>query len=403
MNILVFNCGSSSLTFKIFNSTVNGNLEVVLSGKAHRVGVKGSESSFIEYDFKGLKTKEEKIIKSHKDAAISILNFLKRNDVFFNYIGHRFVHGGEHFNKTVFLNNSTLEKLRQCIPLAPIHNPISLSVVYECNKRLPDTPQFVTFDSAFHSSIPDYAFTYAIPKKIIRKFSFRKYGFHGISYSYVTREASRYLESSPEDLKIVACHLGTGGSSVCAIQGGRSIDTSMGYSPLTGLMMSTRTGDIDPILTMYLMVAYDFRPDELINFLNKKSGLLGVSGVSSDIRDIISNFTSKGGKRPELAFNMYIHRLKKYIGSYILVLGGIDALVFTDDIGIHNWLVREKVCENMGWCGISIDKESNQKSILNSISLISSKHSEVKVLCIPTEEELVIAMEGNKLIEDSGK
>lgn len=388
------------MTFKAFKIGLEVDFEVVLSGKAHRVGVKGKRSSFIEYDSQGDKQVEERLLRTHKDAAVSVLQFIKRADLSVDYIGHRFVHGGSHFSKSVFLSESVLEKLQLCIPLAPLHNPISLSVVQECRARFPKIAQYVTFDSVYHTTIPAKAYTYSIPAKVAENISFRKYGFHGLSYSYVSRQTSSFLKISPDNLKIVACHLGTGGSSVCAMKNGQSIDTSMGYSPLTGLVMSTRTGDIDPILTMYLMVAYNYRPDDLIELLNKKSGLLGVSGLSSDIRDIIADFSTQGGEKTRLAFDMYIHRLKKYIGSYVFALEGIDILVFTDDIGVHDWLVREKVCERMDWCGISIDMQVNRSYSGEKSSLISPDDAEVKVLCIPAEEELVIAMEGRKLIEE---
>jgi len=292
-----------------------------------------------------------------------------------------------------------LKKLLLCLPLAPIHNPISLGVIYESKKAFPDLLQYATFDSAFHSTIPYCAYTYALPGKIIKKFGFRKYGFHGLSYSYTAKMAPGFLKKSGKNLKIVACHLGTGGSSVVAIRDGRSVDTSMGYSPLSGLMMSTRCGDIDPMLMTYLMNIYGYRPDELLDILNKKSGLLGISGFSSDITDILRRiYGTEDTERAKLAFNMYAHRLKKYIGSYIVGLGGIDALVFTDDIGVHNWSVRKKVCENMEWAGIVLNEGINRGISGNKISLINDDRSKVKIVIVPTEEELAICFEGIKLL-----
>ncbi len=395
MNILVFNCGSSSLTYKVFRIKSPENIEVILSGKAHRVGVKGSEPSFIEHHFDKRQEKKEIPIANHSEAALLVLDKVKQLNIKIDYIGHRWVHSVGRF-KTSFVNEKMLEILKSLAPLLPIHHPATLSVIYKCRKIFPKTPQYVTADCAFHSSIPYYAYTYALPKNIINKFGFRKYGFHGLSYQYVVEEASCFLKIPLKRLNIVACHLGTGGSSVAAVRDGQSIDTSMGYTALPGLMMSTRSGDIDPMLTIYLMTLYGYRPDNLINILNKKSGLLGISGFSSDIRDIIHAISKN--KQAELAFNMYIHALKKYIGSYIVVLEGIDVLIFTDDIGIHNWLVREKACENMEWCGIILDKELNRQAVGDKTSLLSAKNSTVRVLAIPTEEELAICSEGIKLI-----
>ena len=397
MNILVFNCGSSSLTYKVFEVERPDTVTVIVSGKAHRVGVKGSEPAFIESLFNGEVHKETMTIKNHADAGASIITYVQSNNIPVDCIGHRFVHGGMHFQKSVFLSKDTLEKLYECLPLAPIHNPNSLRVIREATKHFPEIPQYVTFDTAFHSTIPSYAYTYALPEEILKKYGFRKYGFHGLSYVYVIIEAAHFLKTPLEELRIVACHLGTGGASVAAIKNGCSIDTSMGFSPLPGLIMSTRAGDIDPLLTIYLMAVFGYRPDELLTILNKESGLLGISGFSSDIRDILNRATEE---QADLAVAMYIHRLKKYIGSYIAALGGIDVLLFTDDIGLHNWKVREKVCENMQWCGLSLDKDLNRHAAQDRISLLNKKDSSVQVLCTPTEEELVICREGITLLEE---
>lgn len=397
LNILVFNCGSSSLTYKVFGVNTSKDTEEIISGKAHRVGVKGKEPSFIEHRLKKNISKVIAPIKNHNQAAVLILQHLGKNGIGVDYIGHRFVNGGSRFNRSVFINKDILKKLYLCLPLAPIHNPVILEVIRECAKRFPDIKQYVTFDTAFHSTIPYQAYAYALPENIVKRFGFRKYGFHGLSYSYIAKAVPGILGSPAEKIKIVACHLGTGGSSVAAIDGGRSIDNSMGYSPLPGLMMSTRCGDIDPMLTIYLMITYGYRPDHLMDMLNKESGLLGVSGFSSDIRDIIDR-TEKNGQHRSVALDMYVHRLKKYIGSYITILGGIDALVFTDDIGLRNPLIRERVCEGMSWCGIKLDKRLNSKAVGNTVSVLSAKKSKVEVISIPTEEELAICSEGLKLL-----
>lgn len=394
MNCLVCNCGSSSLTFKVYEVNSYEDVEEILSGKAHRVGVKGKESSFIEYKTQKDYQKDEFPIQNHTKAAVHILNKLKEFAIEPDIIGHRWVHSAGQF-KTAFVNNSLLNKMNDLIPLFPIHHPAMLSVINQCRNLKPSIQQYVTVDGAFHSTIPDYAYTYALPKDLIKKYGFRKYGFHGLSYQYVVDEASRFLKIRKDKLNIVACHLGTGGSSVAAIKSGKSIDTSMGYTSLTGLVMSTRSGNIDPMLSTYLMSTYGYRPDDLMDILNKKSGLLGISGFSSDIRDIIN--TISNDENAELAFKMYIQRIKKFIGSYVLLLGGIDVLIFTDQIGIQNWLVREKVCEDMDWGNIRLNKNLNRNSNCEKISLLNADDSEVRILSIPTDEERVICQEGIKL------
>ncbi|MGA2915771.1 MAG: acetate/propionate family kinase [Sedimentisphaerales bacterium] len=400
MNVLVFNCGSSSLNYKVFELTDSKDDKVILSGKAHRIGVIGTESSFIEHKLDGKSLKVTVSLENHSQAASLIIKYIREErNIDIGLIGHRFVHSGGFFDKSAFIDSKSLKKLRQCLPFAPIHNPISLNVIDESIKAFPQLKQYVAFDSAFHSTIPPCAYTYPLPEKILKKFRFRKYGFHGLSYLHTMRETARFLQTTPEKLKIVACHLGTGGSSVAAIKNGRSIDTSMGFSPLTGLAMSTRCGDIDPMLTIYLMSVYGYRADEMQDVLERKSGLLGVSGFSSDIRDII-NFTSKGEKeQAELALNMYVHRIKKYIGGYVVIMGGIDALVFTDDIGVTNWLVREKICNNMDWCGVNLDGEMNRKTENAKICRINKKDSKTSILSIPPDEERIIFLEGVKLLE----
>jgi len=401
VNILVFNCGSSSLTYKIFEAGSSGSPGIALSGKAHRVGVKGAVSSSIENTHLGVTEKTEIAIKNHGDAAALALKWIINRAIPVDLVGHRFVHGGEYFKSSALLNAATLKKLKLCLPLAPIHNPISLEVIQKTTEFMPSVGQYVVFDSAFHSTIPPEAYTYCLPRKVIKKFGFRKYGFHGLSYSYITTETARILQRPVKGMKIVACHLGTGGSSVAAIANGKSLDNSMGYSPLTGLVMSTRSGDLDPLLAVYIMYMYGYRSHDLLDILNKKSGLLGVSGFSSDITDILSRARSGVHEiQSNLAVNMYVHRLKKYIGAYTAVLGGMDALVFTDDIGAKNAQIRQKICENMQWCGVEIDENANfRETDGKKEALINTKNSKVKILVIPTKEELVICLEGMRLVK----
>jgi acetate kinase len=396
-NILVFNCGSSSLGCKVFSSGEAVNARPIFSAKAHRVGTKGSEPSFVQYQGPGVSQKIVVPLPDHRVAARHILEQIRKSGVVVDLIGHRFVHGGDIFKTAVLIDPHVMKKLEQCASLAPIHNPVTLSVIRECQATLPGQLQYAAFDTSFHASIPDYAYTYPVPKTIRKRFHFRKYGFHGLSYAYIARTAPAILGLPPDNLKMVVCHLGTGGSSVCAIRNGLSMDNSMGYSPLTGLMMSTRCGDIDPMLSLYLMVTYNVRPGDLLEMLTERSGLLGIAGFSSDLRDIIQNVGLKEKERAELAFQMYVHRLQKYIGSYIAALGGIDALVFTDDIGVTNWLVRENACQGLKVFGVNLDREANQSASVATASLISSQASRVKVLAMPTEEEWVVAEEGAKL------
>lgn len=361
----------------------------------------GTEPSSLEILSDGKSVKKTIPMKNHTEAAAAVLEEVKGRSIPVHYVGHRFVHGGKHFERSVFLSNDNLKRLKACIALAPLHNPSSFSVIGECNRSLPNVRQYVTFDTAFHSSLPPVAYTYGLPKRISKKFGFRKYGFHGLSYSYVVLETARFLCVPLEELKIVACHLGTGGSSVAAIKEGHSIDTSMGYTPLPGLMMSTRCGDIDPMLALYLMAVYGYRSEELNDILNRKSGFLGISSFSSDIRDLINPAEEDKKDQAELALKMYVHRLKKYIGSYIAALGGIDVLAFTDDIGVRSWEVRESVCRNMKWCGMELDEKTNREASSDMISVLNVQQAKVKILTIPTAEELVICREGMHLIGDT--
>ena len=402
MNTLVFNCGSSSLSYKVFRTPDGLQPQVVVAGKAHRVGVIGTEGAYVEHRAEGKVRRQETPIPDHRTASRLILEHLRAAGVTVELVGHRFVHGGSLFNAPAFLDRDTLGRLRLCLPLAPIHNPISLNVIHESQKSLPEARQYVTFDSAFHSTIPDYAYTYALPRQVVRRFGFRKYGFHGLSYWYVSRQVPGILNIPADRLKIVACHLGTGGSSVAAIKGGRSLDTSMGYSPLPGLVMSTRSGDVDPMLMLYLMAVYGLRGDDLMDMLNRKSGLLGVSGFSSDLTDIIQRLDgNKEDEQPQLAFRMYIQRVRKYVGGYVVGLGGVDALVFTDDIGVRNWRVRAEICQNMEWCGIRLDPVRNRQATPEAPCLISAGDSRVSVLSVPTDEELVICLQGQELLKGS--
>ncbi len=403
MRILVFNCGSSSLTYKVFEWKRHERIGVVLRGKAHRVGVKGVKASAIENQLDEEYSKETVPIPDHRTAARLALEFVKRRGIDLDAIGSRYVHGGNYFTSSALLDAVNLEKLKLCLPFAPLHNPIALDVIREAMTFYPKMPQYAAFDSAFHSSLPACAYRYLVPEKLVKKYRFRKYGFHGLSYAYVAGKVPRLLDEDPKRFNMIACHLGTGGSSVAVIKGGRSIDTSMGFSPLSGLMMSTRSGDIDPMVALDLMSVYGLSRQETETLLNKKSGLLGISGFSSDITDLIEKSPEDPLKeRAELALAMYVHRLRKTIGSYVLTLSGrADALVFTDDMGVNNPILREKVCRGMEWAGILLDPEKNRRAIGDKISVISADGSRVKIVTIPTEEEYVIFLEGIRLLEET--
>ena len=398
LNILIFNCGSSSLSYKIFHGTPPHNLEVVSSGKAHRVGVHGTADAFIEHHCEGTTYQETVAIGNHRAAAELVFAFIREHRLPVDLIGHRFVHGGTIFRQTTLLDGEKLELLEQCLPLAPIHNPNSFSVIRAAQEAWPGVSQYVTFDSAFHATIPDYACTYALPQQLAAEHGFRKYGFHGLSYQDVTQKTVDFLARPVENLRLVACHLGTGGSSIAAIKGGRSLDTSMGYSPLPGLIMSTRCGDIDPSLPL-MLIERGYSVEELTRIMNKQSGLLGVSGLSSDIRDLIRAMQEQDDPQARLAFEMYVHRLKQYIGAMAAVMGGLDALVFTDDVGLRCPEVREAACAGMAWCGITLDPARNRRATGETIACLSVPPAHVDVLVVPNDEERVISLEGLKLVQ----
>ena len=399
MNILVFNCGSSSQNYKLYQSS-GARLELICKGKAHRVGVKGSEPSFIEHSGAGQITRLTTPIPDHRTAAGLILDFLAQQALPVDAVGHRFVHGGDYFQQSIVLTPAALTALEDLLPLAPIHNPNSLSVIRVCLERIPQKPETLTFDTAFHANLPEAAYRYAISAELSERYHLRKYGFHGLSYQYVSRRAAEFLDRPLNSLKMVACHLGTGGSSVAAIQGGCSVDTSMGYSPLAGLMMSTRCGDLDADAVLYLLHA-GYSPAALSDLLNKKSGLLGVSGLSSDLRDLINTVKETGSDPAWLAVEMYAYRLKKTIGSYIALLGGVDALLFTDDIGLQNPHIRTLACRGLEWAEVKLDESANANAPLNRMSDLRQKRSSVHILVTPTDEEQVIAAETARLLQET--
>ena len=397
MNLLVFNCGSSSLNYKLYQTTDNANLHLIIKGKAHRVGTKGIEKPFIEHHINGSTSKYECALNNHQEAAKLVLKYLNDQSIKIDIIGHRFVHGGDFFKESVLLSEDNIIDIESCLPLAPIHNPNSWSVINECKKILPKTPQYLSFDTAFHSTLEPHIFSYALPEQVRKKYGLRRFGFHGLSYQYISYKVPEIIDKPSDKLKMIVCHLGTGGSSVAAIKDGKSVDTSMGFSPTAGLIMSTRCGDIDPMIPVYLFENGNYSSQDINQILNKQSGLLGVSEISSDIRDLFKIDDIKNNINAHLAIQMYSHQLVKYIGAYIAVLNGIDALVFTDDVGLQCRELRKMVCDEFNWYGIKLNDKKNNSNDFNNPTIISSDDSKATVIAVPTDEELMIGLEGINL------
>ena len=400
MNILIFNCGSSSQGFKVYRNTGGENEEVIVKGKARNVATKTKADAVIDWSINGTAFSRAADLSSHRKAAQQIIAMLQENNVRINAIGHRFVHGGNLFNRTTRIDAAAMQQLKQCLPFAPIHNPNSYSVIEVCSELLPGVPQFAVFDTSFHAGMPEYARRYAIPKDLADQHGFRKYGFHGLSYQFVSARMAVQMERPLESLKLILCHLGTGGSSVAAMRDGKSLDTSMGYSPLPGLVMSTRSGDIDPEVILE-MIRNGSSPDEVSRILNNQSGLVGLSGVSSNLQEIIEE-AEKGNPDCQLAYEVYAHRLKTYLGAYTWLLNGADAIVFTDDVGLRSWQLRQKVCSGVEALGISLDADRNKAALPDRAARISADGSKTQVWVVPTDEEIVILREVDACLQQEG-
>ncbi len=397
MKVLVINAGSSSLKYQLIDMT---NEAVLAKGLCDRIGI---ENSFIKQS----KGDEEavvisKVLKNHRDAIEAVINALTDEKIGviksmseISAVGHRIVHGGEKFNSSAIINEKVMEAVRECIDIAPLHNPPNIIGIEACQQIMPGIPMVGVFDTTFHSSMPDYAYLYAIPYELYQKYGIRKYGFHGTSHKYVSERAAELLGKPLNELKIITCHLGNG-SSICAVDKGRSIDTSMGFTPLQGLAMGTRSGTIDPEVVTFLMEKEDLTVKGISNLLNKKSGVLGVSGVSSDFRDLHAA-ADEGNKRAELALEIFAYGVKKFIGEYIAVMNGVDAVVFTAGIGENNSVIRSQVLKNMDFLGIKIDAAKNK--IRGEEIDISMPDATVRTLVIPTNEELAIARETLRLLK----
>ncbi|MBF0252308.1 MAG: acetate/propionate family kinase [Candidatus Omnitrophica bacterium] len=395
INILVINCGSSSLKYKII-SMPNGN--ELVQGEAERVGIKTRGGSVIKHTVMGKQKTIEMPFPDHSSALKKALELIDEDgktnkDIRFDIFAHRYVHPSTFFNKTTKVEKNVLIKLKETLPLAPIHNPISYKLIEFCKRERGSIDQYVVFDTSFHKTIPAEFSNYALPLKITKKYGIKKIGFHGISHRYVMEESCKFLGRKQIDQKIISCHLGTGGSSVCAISGGKSINNSMGFTPLEGLMMNTRCGDIDPGMIFNIMYKKGLSSEETENIFNNKSGILGVYNVSSDLRDVIKDM--KNNKHAEMTFNMYVHRVRTYVSFYSLILKKADVLIFTDSLGAGLSVVRKSICKKMNCLGISLDEGKNEK-YTNGICDLSSPSSETRILVVPTDEEIMIAREAYK-------
>ncbi len=427
MVILVINSGSSSLKFQLVDTPP---YRVLSKGNVERIGLTdpfmtyfaihkgepspdsfkfgGSRDSTLQYSsvHSASITLEREEIRNHRAALEMVFEVLTDPDLgvipearVIQAVGHRVVHGGEKFSESVLINDEVLQVLEENSILAPLHNPPNLMGIYACMRLLPDIPQVAVFDTAFHHSIPAEAFLYGLPYEFYEREGVRKYGFHGTSHRYITRKASEMTGIPLDRLNLISCHLG-GGASIAAIKKGWSVDTSMGYTPLEGIMMATRCGDIDPYLPLYLMRRHDMSLDEANEFLNKQCGIIGLSGIEGDVRDVELS-AADGDSLSYLSMKVYAYRIKKYIGSYSAILGGVEVIAFTGGVGQNSPIIREMILEGLDYMGIDLDKEKNNQC--RSDGRINTPSSKVKVLVIPTNEEYIIAEDTYTVVSKSIK
>lgn len=400
MKVLVLNCGSSSIKYQLFNMN-NSSWEVMAKGGVEKVGLKGS---FLKHEKEtGEKVLLEGEILDHQTGIDYILGVLSSerhgclsdlNEI--DAVGHRVVHGGEMFNSSVFITDEVINKMEDCIELAPLHNPPNLKGIGAISSLLPDVPQVGVFDTAFHQTMPKHAYMYALPQALYKKYGIRRYGFHGTSHRYVTNRACEILGVDFKSQRIISCHLGNG-ASVAAIKDGKSVDTSMGFTPIEGLMMGTRCGDLDVGAVTFIMDKETIGTRSASTLFNKHSGLLGITGISSDMREV-EEASEKGDENARLAMEMYDYRIKKYIGSYVAAMGGVDILIFTGGIGENGDLTRSGVCKGLEFMGMEIN-ESKNKGLRGKEMDISTSQSKVRVMVVPTNEELVIAQDTKDIVE----
>lgn len=398
MKVLVLNCGSSSIKYKLYD--MNGQKELA-SGGIEKIGLPDSFLKFTLSDgSKQVITQEikehtagiELILKTLTDAKYGVIKSLDQIDA----VGHRVVHGGDKFCSSVVINQEVIDKIEECVDLAPLHNPANLKGIFAIQKILPKVPQVAVFDTSFHQTMPPYAYIYALPYDYYEKYGVRRYGFHGTSHRYVAKRGCEFLGIDLENSRIITAHIGNGGS-ITAIKNGKSIDTSMGMTPVEGLMMGSRSGNIDLGVLTYLMDKENLSTQQINDIINKKSGLVGVSGVSSDMRDI-ENAIEQGNERARLAMDMYFYYILKYVSGYIAVLGGVDAIIFTGGVGENQPIMRKYVCDSLAFLGVDFNNELNDR-IKGRETELTFPNSKVRVAVIPTNEELAIAIDTEELVE----
>ena len=399
MNILVINAGSSSLKYQLLNPETG---DLLAKGLCERIGIDGKFTYKPQAESKKVLDAIDVAMPTHSEAIQAVLDALvdAENGVIgsmkeIDAVGHRVVHGGEAFNKSVLITDEVMKAIEDCIPLAPLHNPANLTGIRACQKVMPGVPMVAVFDTAFHQTMPAKAYMYALPYEYYENDKVRRYGFHGTSHKYVAGRAAAMLGKKPEELKLISCHLGNG-SSVTAVDGGKSVDTSMGFTPLAGLPMGTRAGDLDAGILQYVMNKYGLSIDEMLNVLNKKSGVEGLSGVSSDFRDL-ENAAAEGNEKASLSREKFAYEVKKYVGAYAAAMGGVDAIIFTAGVGENDKAIRAMVCKGLEYMGVKLDDEAN--SVRGKETVISTADSKVKVLLIPTNEELMIAMDTASIVK----
>ena len=391
MKVLVINCGSSSLKYQLIDMNTYA---VMCEGLVERIGLEGAvlthknpikEKYVVQRNFKNHKEAIELVLETLLDKKHGVIDDI--SDIY--AVGHRVVHGGEKYSNSVLIDDEVLTYLEECIKLAPIHNPPNIIGIKVCMKLMPNTPMIAVFDTAFHQTMPEVAYIYPIEYSLYKDYGIRKYGFHGTSHKYVSQKLGEVLNKDIKDMKIISCHLGNG-ASICAIKEGKSIDTSMGFTPLAGIAMGTRSGNIDPSISTYLIEECGYTPEEANESLNKKSGVLGISGVSSDFRDL-EKAALEGNERAKLALDIFYYRIRGQIAAYAAHMGGVDAIIFTAGIGENSTVTRKTCLEGMDFLGIEIDDKWN--NVRGEVVEISSETSKVKVYVIPTNEELMIAKE----------
>ncbi len=397
LKVLVINCGSSSVKFQLINMT---DENVLASGIIERLEL---PQSLIKFKFGNKSFAKEFDTLDHNSAISEILDAVTHGQLGviddkseISAVGHRVVHGAEHFTESVLITDDTIKQIEACIELAPLHNPHNLKGILVCRKLLPDVPQIAVFDTAFHQTMEDHVYTYALAYRFYEKYRFRRYGFHGTSHFYVAHKAAEIIGEDIQRLKIITCHLGNG-ASVASVKYGKSIDTSMGFTPLEGLVMGTRCGDVDPAMVLFIMEKEGLSPHECDTLMNHECGLLGISGISSDMRDLIKAY-EEGNDRARLALQMYTYRIRKYIGMYSASMNGVDLIVFTGGIGENAALIRNMCCTDMEYLGIDFNEEKNKKTI-GIEGELNAQDSKVRVLCVPTNEELVIARDTVRIID----